>query len=151
MAEGRIVSESIKQETEDLFFGSGLEELYPHWQSQVPGHGSIFRRHGNWEKCQAPDIWAYRVTASNPLNSERLLEKVITYSVLYTAAEMIDDGKADETKPFHPISPATGRACALWVYSDDLEGFDPFTLDEVLQVAVYGGVWNPHFQQRNTD
>ena len=137
----------IKQEAETVFFRSGVQELYGHWQSEIPGHGSLFRRHGEWESGQAPEGWAYQITTSSPLDSERLLNKVITYSVLYTAAEMIDDGKLDEAKPFHPVSPATGRACAMWVYSDSLGEFDPFTADEVLQVAVYGGIWHPHFEQ----
>lgn len=141
----------IKQEAETAFFDSGVQELHGHWRSQIPGHGSLFRKHGEWEMGQAPDVWAHRITTSDPFDSERLLNKVITYSVLYTAAERIDDGKVDAAKPFHPVSPATERACALWVYNNSLEGFDPFTADEVLQVAVYGGVWHPHFEPRTTD
>jgi hypothetical protein len=140
----------LKQEVEERFFHSGVQELYDHWQSQIPGQGSLFQRHGEWQSGEAPDTWAYQITASNPLDSERLLRKVITYSVLYTAAELVSEEKTDETKPFHPVSPATNRACASWVYSDDLDGFDPFTIDELLQVAVFGGIWHPHFMQRET-
>lgn len=137
----------IKQEAENLFFGSGVQELYKHWQSEV-SHGSRFRKHGNWEPGRAPDGWAYLITTSSPLHDERLLDKVITYSVLYTAAEMVNEKKADESKPFHPFSAATDRACASWVYNDSLEGLDPFTIDEILQIAVYGGVRYPHFEFR---
>lgn len=142
---------SLKSEVETLFFGSGVQELYEHWQSQIPGQGSLFQRHGDWAAGEAPETWAYRITVTNPLDTERLLRKVITYSVLYTAAELITEEKADQSKPFHPVSPTTDRACASWVYSDNLDGFDPFTIDEVLQVAVYGGIWHPHFEHRATD
>lgn len=138
----------IKQDVEALFFGSGVQELYEHWQSEMRDDGSLFRRHGEWETGQAPDIWAYKVTAANPLDSERLLRKVITYSVIYTAAELIEDGKADTGKPFYPVSAETGRACANLVHCDDVSMFDLHTVDEVLQVAVYGGVWYPHFEPR---
>lgn len=138
----------LKQQAEALFFGSGVQELYGHWQSQFPEGGSLFRRHGDWESGEAPNLWAYQIRVTDPMDTERLLNKVITYSVLYTAAEMINDGKADDDKPFHPVSAETGRVCGLWVYSDDLDGFDPHTLDEVLQVAVYGGLRHPHFETR---
>lgn len=142
---------SIKQDAEVMFFGSGVQDLYEHWQSQIPGHGSLFHKYGEWSAGEAPDIWAYQITTTSPLDTERLLKKVITYSVLYTAAELIDGGKADESKPFHPVSAETGRACANLVYCDSVEGFDPHTIDEVLQVAVYGGIWHPHFETRNKD
>ena len=138
----------IKQQAELLFFNSGVQEVYKHWRSQTSEQGSLFRRYGQWESGQAPDLWAYQVTVSNPLDTERLLERVVTYSVLYTAAELINDEKVDTSKPFHPVSAETGRVCSLWVYTDSLDGFDPFTLDEVLQVAVFGGVWHPHFRER---
>lgn len=138
----------LKQQAEVLFFGSGVQELYGHWRSQFPEGGSLFQRHGDWESGEAPNLWAYRIRVTDPLDTERLLNKVITYSVLYTAAEMINDGKVDTDKPFHPVGAETGRVCGLWVYSNDLDEFDPYTLDEVLQVAVYGGVWHPHFETR---
>lgn len=138
----------VRQEVEALFFGSGVQELYKHWHPPFKGAPDTFQRFGEWEAGQAPDIWAYRVTATNPLNTEELLDKVITYSVIYTAVELISDEKADEQKPFHPVSPETGRACSNLVYTDSLDGLDPHTIDEVLQVAVYGGVWHPHFEPR---
>ncbi len=139
------------QQAEELFFGSGVQELYDHWQSSIPGEGSVFQRYGSWEPGEAPDLWAYRVSVVNPLDTERLMRKVITYSVLYTAAQMISDEKVDASKPFHPVGPQTGHACSQWVYNDDLSGFDPHTLDEVLQVAVYGGLRHPHFEVRQQD
>ena len=140
----------MKQDVEALFFGSGVQELYEHWKSQIPGQGSLFQRHGEWQPGEAPDTWAYQITATNPLNSERLLRKVITYQVLYTAAELVTAEKVDTAKPFSPVSAATDRACSGWVFTDELDGFDPFTIDELLQIAVFGGVWNPHFKQRDT-
>jgi len=140
----------LRQDIEVLFFGSGVQELYKHWQSQLPGGGSKFRRFGEWPQGDAPDVWAYQVTVVDPLNSERLLEKVITYSVIRDAAERIAIECLDVDKPFHPFTPATDRACSTWVYStgEDLSGFDPHTIDETLQVAVYGGVLHPHFEGR---
>lgn len=140
----------IKQEVEALFFGSGVQELYGHWQSQIPGQGSLFRRFGDWPLGEAPDVWAYRITVTDPLDCERLLDKVVTYSVLYDAAERIAAESVDLDKPFVPVSAATDRACSTWVYTaqDPLEGFDPYTIDETLQVAVYGGLLHPHFKTR---
>lgn len=138
---------SLRQEAETLFFGSGVQELYDHWLWS--DKGSMFTRFGDWEPGQAPDTWAYRVYAPNPLDSERRIEKVVTYSVLYTAAELITEEKVDVEKPFHPPGAETDRACSMWVYSDELGTFDPYTLDQVLQVAVFGGVRYPHFEPRN--
>jgi len=138
----------MQQEVEALFFGSGVQDLYPHWRSQMPGEGSRFTPYGSWEAGQAPSTWAYRITITDPLNSERLMERVITHSVLYMAAEMINDGNVDTEKPFHPLDAETGRACSAWVHSDELDAFDPHTLDQVLQVAVFGGLLHPHFQVR---
>lgn len=138
----------LRQQVETLFFGSGVQELYGHWQSEFRGGGSIFRKHGQWPLGQAPDQWAYQVTVTNPLDSESLLNRVVTYSVLYTAAEMIEGERVDTSKPFHPVGAETGRVCALWVYGDSIDEFDPYTLDEVLQVAVFGGIWHPHFTVR---
>lgn len=78
---------SLRQEAEALFFGVGVQELYGHWS--WADRGSMFMRFGEWEPGQAPDTWAYRVHAPHPLDSERRIDKVITYSVLYTAAELI--------------------------------------------------------------
>lgn len=139
----------IKQEAETVFFGSGVQELYGHWRSEIPGHGSLFRRHGEWEPGQAPDGWAYRITVTDPFDCERLMDRVITYSVLYTAAEMISAEQIDASKPFHPVSAETDRACAAWVYTDEVNSFDPHTLDEVLQVVVFGGLLHSHFEYRD--
>lgn len=138
---------SLRQEAEALFFGVGVQELYGHWS--WADRGSMFMRFGEWEPGQAPDTWAYRVHAPHPLDSERRIDKVITYSVLYTAAELITYENVDTEKPFHPPSEETGRACSMWVFSDELGTFDPHTLDQVLQVAVFGGVKYPHFEPRN--
>jgi hypothetical protein len=133
----------LRQEVETLFFGSGVQELYEHWQTQ-------FRRFGKWPQGDAPDVWAYRITVMDPLNSADLLEKVITYSVIRDAAERIAVESIDTDEPFHPLSPTTDRACSTWIYGtgEDLSGFDPHTIDETLQVAVYGGVLHPHFESR---
>lgn len=138
---------SIRQDLEALFFWSGVQELYEHWQAEeISGRSSRFRRYGQWEKGEAPDVWAYQITVTDPLSSERLLKKVITYSVIYTAMEMINEGRVSTDKPFHPGSAETGRACASLIHCDELDGFDPHTIDEVLQVAVYGGIRHPHFE-----
>lgn len=135
----------IRQEAEALFFTTGVQDLYSHWRSAVPPKESMFVRHGDWKTGEAPDFWAYRIRIVNPFDTERLLEKVVTYSVLYTAAEKISEDEGKAGQPFSPASKETGRACDDWIYSDSLSKFDPFTLDEVLQTAVYGGIWHPHF------
>ena len=138
----------LRQEAEALFFGSGVQELYPHWQSEYPP-GPKFQRHGEWPPGEAPDTWAYKIRITDPLNCERLMDRIVTYSVLYTAAELITYENTDSEKPFHPPSEETGRACSMWVFSDELDKFDPHTLDQVLQVAVFGGLLYPHFEPRN--
>lgn len=138
----------IRQEAEALFFGTGIQELYPHWQSEY-SPGPQFQPHGEWPHGEAPDIWAYKIRITDPLNCERLMDRIITYSILYSTAEMISGDKADAEKPFHPVDAETVRACEMWVYSDELDTFDPHTLDQVLQVAVFGGLLHPHFEPRN--
>jgi hypothetical protein len=139
----------LRQQAESLFFNSGVQELYEHWHSTIPGEGSIFSSPYEWSPGEAPDTWAYQATVVDPFNSERLLKKVITYSVLYTAAMMITEEKVDSEKPFFPVSGTTGDTCTRWVFNDELDLFDPHTLDEVLQVAVYGGIRHPHFRPRD--
>lgn len=138
----------IRQDVENLFFGSGVQDLYGHWQSQFPGDGNRFERHGDWPTGEAPDVWAYKIRITDPLNSERLMDRIVTYSTLYSAAEVIADEEADREPPFHSLTPSTGRTCSNWVYSDSLDEFDPHTLDEVLQVAVFGGLLHPQMGWR---
>lgn len=138
----------LRQDTEALFFNSGVQDLYPHWQSEY-SPGPEFQRHGDWAPGEAPDTWAYKIRIVDPLDSERLINRIVTYSVLYTSAQMVSEEKADTEKPFHAFSPETDHACSAWIYSDDLSKFDPFTLDEVLQIAVYGGILHPHFRARD--
>jgi hypothetical protein len=138
----------LRQEAEALFFGTGVQELYPHWQSEY-SPSFRFQRHGEWPPGEAPDAWAYKIRITDPLNSERPMDRIITYSILYSAAEMITEEKVDTEKPFHSVDAETDRACSMWVFSDDLGMFDPHTLDQVLQVAVFGGLLHPHFEPRN--
>lgn len=138
----------LRQEAEALFFGSGVQELYPHWQSEY-SPGPQFQRHGEWPPGEAPDTWAYKIRITDPLNCGRLMDRIVTYSILYSAAEMITEEKIDTEKPFHPVDAETDRACSMWVFNDELGTFDPHTLDQVLQVAVFGGVKYPHFEPRN--
>lgn len=138
----------IRQSTDALFFGSGVQELYTYWHPLFKGAPDYFQRFGTWETGNAPDAWAYRAQVSDPFDSERVLDKVVTYSVILGAARRIAEGAVSSEKPFHPISPETVQACLPFLQSEDLSQFDPHTVSEVLQVSVYGGIKYPHFKTR---
>ena len=138
----------VRQEVEALFFGSGVQDLYEHWQPPFKGADPTFQRFGEWSTGEAPNGWAYQVQESDPLNDEKTISKVITYSVLVEVMQRVTSGRVDVDTPFHPVSEQTDFACTQFIHTDSLEDFDPYTIDEILQIAVYGGVWHPHFKIR---
>lgn len=121
------------QETELLFFDCPEVTDRPWWQG--PG-GSIFeRQEGN---AAPPGRWSYRVHIENPDTGLPGI-RILTHSRIFAALLDIDSGDDTYGKDLSP-DPEVTQNVRAYLHDPDPNHLDPHTIDQVLQVAVYGGV-----------
>lgn len=140
---------ATQQETEKLFFGSGVQDLYAHWKSDMSWDPDRFKKVGEWEPGQAPTGWAYKILITDLGNCEVLHDLVITHSVVMKAVRLIADRTTKVNKRLSAPDEETVTACLEYLGEGTGEGFDPHALDQVLQVAVYGGIKNQPGSRRS--
>jgi hypothetical protein len=129
------------QQTEEAIFGAGAD-IYSWWDAPL-GAAAFQMQFDYTEGREAPNTWSYLVFADNP-DARGWIVVTVGHRHLLTALRAVADPK------WSPREGLRGRTCPseetrenVRAFLGDPEGstdIDANTADEVLQVAVLGGV-----------
>lgn len=121
------INAATQQDTETLIFQAGIPTYYSWWHSFVPDGWD----HAEESPHDAPDGWAYVVTAEDPEDEDATVEVRIGHGEIMKAAREIT------RKEFDANSTTKKEAFRLQLHVDDCD-IDAVIADAILQVAVYG-------------
>lgn len=125
------MSDSYEVASEGAIFGSGAL-TYPHWIAWERAFPWVLDDQEN-----PPENWAYKITAQNRCGEEPVTA-FVTHASLMASMHAI----MHPTEPWGVEAGLTTRLeCRAFLYDPEQADFDADTADEVLQVAVFGGVF----------